>query len=578
MRPRLSPTILLLAATINVIVVPTANAREQAADRKEADPPPTNGDANKLVEKQLDWMKDLAGTQKDMFQHHLNTITLIAGLAVLCLTIMQWRADKAERKREQRLAEEQRQFREEQNKRDRELHDEQRQMRMDRLEREKELYAEQRQFRSEQGRRESDVRARDASFDRQIQSYIDQAIKYTQNSSGLIEQMKAMLEMNKESQELVSKAKIEIDMETQRRDQEAEKANAIAKEFLEQFSISDDGFASALRDKWSEINFHRVRGSDDKVSPHVPLIEGLFEWIVNRNTGHAEKIWLAEVLKHSDISKELRLKARTEYCLGLALTQHGRYADALVHLHSAAESYSTTATYQMAILQARIYHHRGGKRLAEDELEATRKELRDLWNRLASEGDAINLGSMKVSVFRVWLGYTYGAFLTHELGNNEERLAEASDIVRLLLENPLNRSAELDGVRCAIAVKTGRLTLAEIEDYLQQCEIDLIAATDDKFEEFTHNMRKARLLGRRAALKRVAQIHEGAAADDSQMSNLVNLLRGKLARMKRVTPDATIYSPFTRIHEPLSKIDEQLTTRFTVTSFDGEVNKRPMTQ
>ena len=565
-------------ATLSLILLLAGFLSPAIGQTKISEGPSARPETDKSLERQLDWMKDFSQSQKEMYQSHLATVTLFIGLAVvfltiagIALTVWELRSNHKSRLREDRLNDMQQVWREQQNQREQTLLDDLRNLRRDQNARDQELHTERLNLSREQSRVDQELRDRSHNHDAKNQSYIDQVIKYTENSGSLIVQMKTMLEIYQQSQKIVTDALEAVKQDNIRKEHEATMANDIAGAFLKKFSISDDGFAIALREKTSEMNFHRVRASDDKLQPQVSLVEGMFEWQISRNIVLAERIWTDKVLNHKQIQTEPRIKARTEYCLGLALTQDGRYSVALTYLRKAADAFPQIHTYQMAILQARIYYHRAGNKLNANDLSAVERELQTLWGILLKEGDNIELGSMKPEYFRGWLGYTYAAFLTHELGN-PEALERAGRILDELVQQPQNRSAELDGIRCAIAVKQKNLTIAAIDEFMGQCEVDLLAVadTEDRIEEFSHNMRKARLLGRRAALHRAAKQMEEAAVDEQQLSRLLILLQGKLMRMQRSTPEASIYSPFTRIHESLKTIETQLDTQFKRESFDRD--------
>jgi hypothetical protein len=181
------------------------------------------------------------------------------------------------------------------------------------------------------------------------------------------------------------------------------------------------------------------------------------------------------------------------------------------------------------------------------------------------------------------LGYTYASFLAHEIGNDSSKDSfftsklgknhqEILDESLQILNRLPKRTAELDGVRCAILIKKHQITLKELDDFIRQCDLDLNASiTDqDQLEAFSHRMRRARLLGRRAEYKRKLMTND-YQNDYEQMDFLVNEMKTTLEKMKTKKTDTRIFSPFTRIHEPLSKIEEQLDERYTKDKFEDEL-------
>jgi tetratricopeptide (TPR) repeat protein len=334
----------------------------------------------------------------------------------------------------------------------------------------------------------------------------------------------------------------------------SQNANQLARDFLNANYIYDDGFYTIVESKSREIGYHKAFSDPSSLDPEVTIIEGLVDAVVRGDDRSAIALWQGKVLANSLIDKNLGMKRRTNYYIGLSHLKLGDYDDALKSFDEARNGDQVNGSYRLARLEALVRKNRD-TRMEDKTQREVATEFANLYS--AFSADTLAITDMPRHVFRSELTYWYGQFLIHAIGDPES-MQQADDMLRREYEKPEQRSSRLDGVRFALNKARKTLSVDLFDGYIDQCSIE--EQLGSPTENFSISMRKARYYGYRAVLKDREGNAEGMKSDVAALKLLIASLHQTLNRLRRIYRDARIYSPVTRKHEALETIRMQLET------------------
>lgn len=458
-----------------------------------------------------------------LFQNHLTTITAIIAVAAGFLTLLQWREQRRENARETQRLE------------------------------------------------------RDKDFDKKLMTYTDAVIGYTNNSTGLVQQMKILLEFSKESLVALEMAK-ERNLATEAVQKAAEAARAqataeageLAKQVLD-YSMFEDGFSSTLETIQIKIKDKLTHGNPDAASAEVAIVDGMYQCLLRREDETAIETWQNKALERlkkltPETLETARLKARINFYIGLSQLKLGLYENAEKSFAEALKGCSTDVSYTLSSLEARVQRH-GNKPLNDQEISKVQCDFEEMTPFLHKDTNP-ELGKMSPEYFRSTLMYWYGSFLIHVRGD-QESLKKAEALLSEYLNTDANRTAPLFGLQCALKIAQKKLKITDLDQYARHCNI--ARDTTDPLEKFSVMMRQARYLGRRAILKEMQGDTPGMQADAGDLRDWVQKMRNWLRSFRKEHKNARIYSPTSRRYEQPMTIEGQLDKNFTLDWFRTEL-------
>lgn len=511
---------LVLMLVGGALVCATAHGQ----DPKEQVPAAKQPDAGKAAtdnDRAFEVMKEVTTGQRELYANHLTWLTILLGFAVAVFTVLQ-------------------------------------------------LYAT-----LQEGKRQRERLAQEASTQAQVAKFADATTKNTLSITGMIDQMKGVLSIQKGTHQALQAESRRRKKEKAARTASSARANQVSVDFLNEASVYDDGFAWTLDAKYREINTNKAAGDLDSIDPEVYLVEGLYDSYLRGDDRGAIRVWNDQVLGSKSIGSKPLLATRTNFLIGLSYIKIGDYLNAIQHFTEARNKSPGNGCYRLARVKAMILRHRT-QALSTDERTEITTEIEGLHRINATIIKDISkerelLGKMPRPVFQSELVYWHCVYLIHECGDRPEALATAKAMLDAEISNPNLRTSALDGLAVARARKLKELTIALLDDCIRQTDLDA-AGIDDPQEEIPINIRKARYYGWRAALKEQADDLPGSKQDELAMKLLTDVLRRKLAALRRSNRDARIFSPITRKHESLMVLDEQLVEASALTKYRTDVS------